>query len=476
MALRQLMITRKLEALGGELSTLKSEAESLKEKRSAMDVREAEIAATVEELDAKEDATDEEKAAVEEEADKFEAENKELTDAETKNAERTKALQDQIDNLNKELEELNARAKAPADNPEKKSGKDDVKMINRSFFGMTAETRDAFLARDDVKGFLTTVREAYTQKRAINGAGLLIPQVMLPILRQVTGEASKLMKHVDARRIPGTGRQNIMGDIPEAVWTEMCAKINELSLTFNNVEVDGYKVGGFIAVCNAILEDADDVDLASEVLTAIGKAIGYALDKAILFGTGTKMPLGIATRLSQTQAPSDYPTTARAWTDLHTSNIVTIASSKEGAALYKELVKASGKTRNKYATGTRFWVMNEVTHTNLVAEALTINAAGAIVTGQSNTMPIIGGAIETLDFIPDNVIIGGYGASYILAERAGTKLEQSEHVRFLDDQTVFRGTARYDGKPAIPESFVVIGLGAAPSFSGITFAADLANA
>ena len=89
---------------------------------------------------------------------------------------------------------------------------------------------------------------------------------------------------------------------------------------------------------------------------------------------------------------------------------------------------------------------------------------------------VCGGAIETLDFIPDNVIIGGYGDLYLLAERAGTTLAQSEHVRFIEDQTVFKGTARYDGVPVIPEAFVAIGIGGTKPTATMTFAEDTANA
>jgi HK97 family phage major capsid protein len=70
----------------------------------------------------------------------------------------------------------------------------------------------------------------------------------------------------------------------------------------------------------------------------------------------------------------------------------------------------------------------------------------------------------------------GYGKGYLLAERAGVKLGQSEHVKFIEDQTVFKGTARYDGVPVIPEGFAVFTItSTAPVTSGITFAADTAN-
>lgn len=61
-------------------------------------------------------------------------------------------------------------------------------------------------------------------------------------------------------------------------------------------------------------------------------------------------------------------------------------------------------------------------------------------------------------------------------ERAGTSIAQSEHVRFVEDQTVFRGTARYDGMPVIAEGFVAIGIsGTKPTGNAVTFATDSAN-
>ena len=74
------------------------------------------------------------------------------------------------------------------------------------------------------------------------------------------------------------------------------------------------------------------------------------------------------------------------------------------------------------------------------------------------------------------VIIAGYFDLYILAERAGQKFASSEHVRFLQDQTVFKGTARYDGAPAIAEAFVVIAIkGATVNAAAVTFPTDTAN-
>jgi HK97 family phage major capsid protein len=239
--------------------------------------------------------------------------------------------------------------------------------------------------------------------------------------------------------------------------------------------MDGYKVGGYIAVCNARLEDSD-IARATEIITALGQAIGLALDKAILYGTGTKMPLGIVTRLTQTEDPGNAAEGARPWADLHTSNVQSI-SGKTDAQLFRALIEAAGAAKGEHSAGNKFWAMNEATYAKLVANAMSINAAGAIVSGVDKQMPVIGGAIETLSFIPNDVIVGGYGDLYPLAERAGTNIAQSEHVRFIEDQTVFKGTARYDGKPAVAEGFVAINIGGGTvAGNAVSFASDIANA
>ena len=110
-----------------------------------------------------------------------------------------------------------------------------------------------------------------------------------------------------------------------------------------------------------------------------------------------------------------------------------------------------------------------------MAATVATDANGNIVSGVADRMPVVGGVIEVLPFIPDNVIIGGYFDLYLLAERAGTKFATSEHVRFLQDQTVMKGTARYDGKPSIAEGFVAIGINGTTPNATMAFAADSGN-
>lgn len=457
--LKAIMLRKKLSEVTKKLT-------GAREKAKELATREKELEAAIDEAQ-----TEEEKEAVNQEVEQYEKDKAE-------NEESVRNLEQEVSDTEKELADLEEKQRqaAPAADTTKR-GEDTVKTMTtrKKFFGMNNQERDAFLAREDVHTFLERVRTFGTENRSITNAELTIPDVMLELLRENIEGYSKLYKYVNVKSVPGKARQNIQGTIPEGVWTEMYAALNELSLSFNNTEVDGYKVGGYLVINNAVLKDSD-VNLAETIVTALGQAIGLALDKAILYGKGTKMPLGIVTRLAQAAKPESYPETARTWVDLSSTNIKSIAAAKTGVELFKEIIKASGAAKGKYSTGTRFWAMNETTKTTLVSEALSFNAAGAIATGMNDTMPIIGGTIETLDFIPDNVIIGGYGDLYLLAEREGTSIAQSEHVKFLEDQTVFKGTARYDGIPSIAEGFVAIGISGTKPTADMTFADDTVNA
>lgn len=461
MALAQLKLKRSIDEK-------RKEIEKLRGIKADFEKREAELEQSVEEAE-----TEEDKATIDEAVEALEKEENEAGDVDGKITD----LEKEVTELEENLRTIEQKTEDPA--PEEGRGTEKPqtrtiiggnKMIKR-FKDMDMQTRDAFFANEAVASFMQNVRSLIKEKRNVSGADLTIPQEFLGVLRQNITTYSKLLKYVNLVNVNGKARQTISGNIPEAVWTEACAKLNELDFVFNAVDVDAYKVGGFIPICNAVLEDSD-TDLADTLMEALGAAIGRAIDKAILFGTGVKMPLGIATRLAQETAPRDYPTTARPWADLHTSNIKNVAGT--GSTLFVNITKATAAAKGKYSNGEKFWAMNEATKLKLIAEALSFNASGAIVTGVNDTMPVIGGDIVVIDDIADDTIIGGYGDEYLLAERAGTTIAQSEHVRFIEDQTVIKGTARYDGQPAIAEGFVVIGLGVDPTTTA-TFPTDTAN-
>ena len=469
------------------MAPLEEKREDIKARRTALEKREEELQQVIGEVT--DETPEEDRTIIEEQVDQCIRDVDDVQQEETENEQAINNLQEQIDQLEQELEAIEAQLEAVAEQqpapetngqrnaPEAQTRSKEEYRMHKTFYGLTHEQRDSMFRRDDVKTWINNVRSMVGQKRAVNHAEVAIPTVVLDVITDNMTAGSKLIKHVNLQRVPGKARQTILGVTPEAVWTEACGKLNELDLDMYSVEVDAFKVGGFIPVCNAILEDAENtVKLGEVLIDALIKSIGLALDKAILYGTGNKMPLGIVTRLTQTADPGTDDT-ERPWEDLSKTNVIAVPSGSDGIELYQAIMTAAGAAASDYARGSQFWAMNRKTRTTLMAGMLAFTANGAVASGINDELPLIGGQIETLEFIPDGVIVGGYGELYPLAERAEATIAVSEHVRFIEDQTVFKGTARYDGKPAIAEAFVAMHInGGTVSASAVTFAQDKANA
>lgn len=471
MALRAIMLRSKIDKK-------KSELEALRQKDAEFATREVELEKAIGEA-----STDEEQEAVQEEVEKFETE-KAANDA------AKSALETEISGLEDELTEVEKEPPAePVVRTEKNVERNvrtmDFTTMNirslpshvRAFDAVPYETRNAIMQREDVKEFLTRVREMMKNKRAVSGADLMIPVVFLELISENMYRYSKLVNRVRVRNVRGEARQTIAGTVQEAVWTEMCGAINELSFNFNQIVADGYKVAGFVPVCNSLLEDTD-IELASWIIEMISEAIGLAKDKAILYGKGASanMPLGIVTRLAQTQAPDGYPANAPAWEDLHASNVITInGTTLTGAQFWAKLMEATGQTYTTYSRGNLFWAMNSKTYAALRAKLITFTATGDIVANLYGTLPIITGDVDILEFIPDGDIIGGYGDLYLWVQRGAMSLDLSTEVQFIQDNTVFRGKERADGMPIIPGAFVAININNTSPTTVMDFAADTAN-
>lgn len=474
MALRQIMLRKQIERK-------KAELEELRNKDADFQTREVDLEKAIEEAQ-----TDEDQKSVEEEIEKFDGEKTAHDEAKVK-------LETEIGTLEAEL----AASESEPPQPDQRSMKPEKKvrtnirmnkvemnirslpMNVRAFDALPMEMRETILQRDDVKTFLAQMRSMKGQSRAIQGGDLEIPIVFLELISENMYRYSKLLNRVRVRNVPGEARQTIAGTVPEAIWTEMCGAMNELSFVFNQITLDGYKVAGYVPVCNSLLEDTvSNLDLAGWIVEMLSESIGLAEDKAILYGKGSSsnMPMGIVTRLAQTAQPAGYPANAPAWVDLSTTNIIKIdGKTLTGAQFWAQLALAAGNTFTRYSRGNQFWAMNSKTYAQLKSKLITFTATGDIVANLFGTLPIINGDIDILEFIPDGDIIGGYGDLYLWADRRSITIDQSEHVQFIQDNTVFRGKARADGAPVIPAAFVAININNVNVTTAMDFAADNAN-
>lgn len=471
MALKVLLLRKKL----NEQTTI---AEGLRTKLAGFAQREAELAADIEAAQ-----TEEEKAVVEEAVTAFENE-KAAAEADLQAAdEAVSALTAQIE----DAEAAQAAAGGSDSNPDttggearshtaniKKRGATNMNNETREMlYGIDVRTLHAQTERSDVKDFLQRVRELRSEQRSVKGSELGIPETLLPILRDATERYSKLYPYLNVTPLKGKARQNIAGAVPEAVWTEMTAALNELDISFSQLEMDGYKVGGFVAMPNSTLEDDDNLELLATIIDYLGQSIGKAIDKAAVYGDGVKKPVGFVNRLAAQSKPSWWGDALGAFTDLHTSNVIQLdLGAKTGVEFFQPLLAALGKAKPNYSDGTLVWVMNRTTHIDLLSRALAWNSGAVLAAGMSNTMPVIGGVIVELDFMTDYDIAGGFMGLERWVERSGAVIDYSNAPLFIQDCTVFKGLQRFDGKPVRGEGFVIVNYNNAAPTTALSFETD----
>jgi len=414
-------------------SILLEKKTALEEKRSGFLVQQDEIRTAIDEA-----KTEDDLKLCEERADGVESE---IADIEKEVGE----IGDEIAGIDDELKALDEKDKEAderASDPKRKEERKVVPMPeSRAVMANKYETRSemrARLERPDVRDFYAVIANA-VKNRDVSGANVLVPEVIIGIIQNQIGDYSTLYSRVNVVRLSGEGRAILDGSIPEAVWLETCAELSELDLNFSDTEIDGYKVGGFISVCNANLEDSF-INLANYIETRLAQAIAKSIDKAILVGDPDQnMPTGII--------PS-----------VPNANIVV----SEGGVI--DLLKAFGVIddgEDGPAIDNPVAIMRRTTFYNRYIDQVVLpTAEGKLVAPKARDFRLPDGTeVVFSNWIPvDKVLIGDL-STYLLGERAGIRIEPSTHVQFTKDRTVFRGVARYDGKPVFPDKFVLVEVG-----------------
>lgn len=452
--LRALMLRKKINDAKKEIEALRAKDSDFETRAADIQKRTDDTAQAIEEAQ-----TEEEKQVVEENIAAIEADKAALDSEKAENDQKIADLEGEVSEMEKELEDVEdqqrASQKVLTQEPENtvtqtpKNGVERTRTMfkTRSIRQMNIAERTELVAREDVQKTLAEVRTLIKEKRTVTGAGLTIGETILGLIRENVIDYSKLYGRVNTAVTNKDGRVIVQGIVSEAIWTECCAALNELDLEFGQVELDCYKVAGYLVLCNANIEDSD-IDLLDAVVVGLSQSIGKAIDKAILYGTGTKMPTGVVTAIASTA-----------------SQLVTISSSDHDKTFFQDIIKAAAKADSKYSRGEKLWVMSDATYATVMSEAVAIDGSGAYVAMVNGRMPAIGGDIIVVNDVPDNTIVMGYFDLYALLEKKGITIDTSEHVKFLDDQTVVRGRARMDGKPAVAKAFVAIGIGGAPTTS-----------
>lgn len=409
MALKQLILNKKITERNAQITKLRANEDKLKDE-------EKELESALDEA-----KTDEDVKIVEESADDLEKKIKE-------NADEMAKLEKEKAELETELAEIeDEQPKTDDEKEDKKDGEQRkmAKQLNTRNAGVM--TIRESLQIEEVRSFYQNLANARTEKRSLTGAEKVVPLEVIDRIESKLGDYSTLLQEVTIEKIGGTSRAVIAGDIPTAIWFEIGKKaLDELDDALEGVEFDGFGLGGYVAVPNIIIENSL-INLASHIEDRLAKSIAKALDSAILNGTGTKQPTGVIK-----SAPAGNKVTSDGTiTDL-IAKLATVDTDGTG----NEVIA----------------VMNRATYYSKIVPKTLAVAANGVLTG-SYALPF---RVVLSAYAADNQVIFGDFKQFLLAQRSEIRVESSTEVQFTSDNTVFKGVGFYDGKATKAKAFAVV--------------------
>lgn len=214
---------------------------------------------------------------------------------------------------------------------------------------------------------------------------------------------------------------------PEGAQVSAGGVIPQSDPVFGKRTLGSYKYGDLIEVPKELLEDTG-VDLEGYLARAAGWAIGNALGKKLIIGTGTNEPAGIVGSSTLGKTAGSLTPTFDDVIDLFYSVI--------------------GPYRNRPSAS---WVMEDTTagylrklkdgNNNYIWQASVIAGTPDMIEGKAVRtdpyMPVMAASAKPLLF--------GDLASYVVRLINGVRFEASEHFAFNKDVVTFRALVRGDG-------------------------------
>jgi len=236
-----------------------------------------------------------------------------------------------------------------------------------------------------------------------------------------------------------------------AGWVaELATKPEATSVALTSVSASVFTAAGLATISNQLLADANPA--IDRLVTAdIAKRLVALEETAFMAGSGTGQPLGI----------------------LNTPGIqaqgVTSTEVAEDGGLLDAILDAIGKVQGEHGEPTAI-LMHPRTWTRVLKSK---DAAGTYLVGPDNVQQgrtanksIFGYRVVTSNRVPTNlgagtnesrIIVGDFSEALIL-DRQGITVDESPHVYFTTNQTVFRAEQRVGFTAArAPKAFCVVG-------------------
>lgn len=410
--LKTLLLRKKQDGLNNKINNINSKLEEIRSNEDSL----------LKEVEGVEELTEEEQKVVEEKADELIQEKKTLEEEKAK-------LLLEVEEIEKELQLLEEKIQDVEEVEEKKAEERNTQneIETRGDIFMNANKREMLLnlvKEERNAKFFEEVRNLMLRasETTLTNKELLVPEQVLAFINQEVVGYGEIVKLVDRISLKGTARIVVNGGTPKLFWTEKCASLQEATLgEFQELELDNYKLGGYVFLCKAFVEDAI-IDVAQYIIKEFAKAIATALDEAIINGQGAdqKQPQGILKALEEDS-------------EVSATNLLGVLTAIGGL--------------NARAKNITLVVNRKTYYSRILPETFGKNDKGQIVYGLGQTLPD-GTKVVISQAVKDDKFIVGDFKQYKLGIRKEMAFDTSDQVRWIEEQIGYKTSGRYDGKVA----------------------------
>lgn len=249
----------------------------------------------------------------------------------------------------------------------------------------------------------------------------------------VVRSLAKVISTESERKIPIAATHSV------AQWTAENAAYTESNPTFDQKQIDAYKLTDLVRVSIELLQDSA-FDLETYILNEITRAFGIAEEKAFCVGSGTGQPTGIFTA---------------------NGGNVGVTAAGTNAITSDEIISLVYALKSPYRRNAKF-LMNDAT-VSMIRKFKDINGAylwqPALQAGQPDRL--LGYELHTSPYVPAvaaeaYVIAFGDFNNYWIADRAGRSLQRLTELYAPNGQIGYVATERVDGKVILNEGIQLL--------------------
>jgi len=230
-----------------------------------------------------------------------------------------------------------------------------------------------------------------------------------------------------------THATNVFGGV-RGYWTPESGSYTSSEPSFGRVTLTAKKLTAYTSAANELLADSA-ISLEALLMRLFPQALQFFEDDAFLNGIGSGQPVGI----------------------LNADALVTV-SKETGQAATTIVAENIDKMYSRMLPSSRsraVWVAHPDTLPQIVSMSRSVGTGGSAVmmNNMAGAAPaslygrplIISEKCQTLGTAGDIFFVDfGY---YVVADRQSLSMASSPHVRFQNDETVWRFTSRLDGRP-----------------------------